>query len=215
MIRQGGKDQRGALADVERAIELQPEGGDGYMVRSLIHLDAGLRRHDRRRGPGDPARPEERRGVLDPGRSPRSEGEHDRAIADLTRAIELIPARERLKQVARPLRYVPLTKTGSGSFTEFLEFRLNPCEPYYQRAKAHLARHDLDRALADAEALVRFSAEEAWWPSFCYRFRGTIHNERGETKAALDDARMALELATNDEDRPGPPRRLWKNSGAK
>ncbi len=117
-------------------------------------------------------------------------GEYERAIATLTKAIELDP------QHAEAYMNRGIAHLESGQvekalqdFSESLRLESNPlC--YYNRAQAWLAKRALEQAVADLDEVVRLAPQDVE----AYNMRAIVLSEQGAYERALADIDRAIEM---------------------
>jgi tetratricopeptide (TPR) repeat protein len=116
-------------------------------------------------------------------------GEYEEAIERFTRVLERDPGNAQA-WFHRGIAYLESGRPEAAirDFTESLRRREEP-EAYYNRAMAWLDLRDLERALADLDAVLRLNPEdaEAW------NMRAIVEAERGNYARALRDIREAIE----------------------
>jgi tetratricopeptide (TPR) repeat protein len=120
-------------------------------------------------------------------------GQHNKAIADYTKAIELAPKNERIYQ-ARAYAYEGNKQYDKALVDWSKAVELAPVEyNYLNRARLYRDRGQYDKAMADYDSLIQLDPEKA--PG--YWFRSIAYYEIGAFKDSARDNRKLLEIYTN------------------
>lgn len=163
-----------ALEDCSKAIELDPKYADAYDSLGSVHLARGDK--------GDLAtavelfneaikkNPSYIVAYAHLGKAYFLNKENDRALAQLTDAIELF---ENLDQVT--------------------ERRNNYLEALYYRGRAHINKGDHERAIEDLSNVIGFNEKY----TEAYLYRGMEYKNRGDNDKAIADLNQVLKLSDN------------------
>ena len=182
------RDYKLLIADVTKAIEINPLSGFLYMMRASGYLRTGeldraiedftkLIEQDDHNGLGYGMR----------AAAYSRKGEHERAIADATRAIELSDA-----QAARAVKAFEARREVLGAPALPRPPPGNP-DDYTRRARIYLHAGNAAQALVDADRALELSQKV---PSSFYT-RAEILEALGRREEAISDYRNALRLAPN------------------
>lgn len=194
-LRESGEYDR-ALAEYDRAVELDPEQERAYFGRGFTHklrheFDAALADLDR----AHELDPDADRVLALRGETHRLRGDHEAAIADLDRAIAMDPA--------DPMPWADrgLVRNGLGQNDAALADldRAVELDPDYawalvQRAGVHSDREETERALADLDRALALAPQ---W-SYIVRVRGNALRAAGRWQEALAEYGRAVELLPDD-----------------
>jgi tetratricopeptide (TPR) repeat protein len=192
-----------ALADFDRAVEIDPGREDAWRSRGRAHLY----NHDYDRAIHDLDRalrlkPQEERSYYLRGDAWREKGDHDKAIADYDAALRLNP------QDAETLRYRGTQWTMKGDHDKAIAdydaaLRLNPqdAETLRCRGDAWRRKGDPVRALADFDRAVAATPEG---DSTSLSARGRLHLAAGRPAAAAADFAAAAAI------KPDPYTAIWR-----
>jgi tetratricopeptide (TPR) repeat protein len=186
-------DRFGALADLDRAIDLDPSMATGYFARG-----------DLKRVGGDPdgaiadltiaiqLNPNFPRAYVSRGNAHRNKGEANAAVADFNKAIRL-DAKSALAYIGRGMARLP-AGTAIRDFNRAI--RLDPKSPeaFFGRGWAHFSRGDAAGAISDLTRAIDLNPQH----SVAFMFRGEAYRDKGETDRAIADLTEAIRLGVPD-----------------
>ena len=186
-------DRSGALADLDRAIDLDPSMATGYFARG-----------DLKRVGGDPdgaiadltiaiqLNPNFPRAYVSRGNAHRNKGEANAAVADFNKAIRL-DAKSALAYIGRGMARLP-AGTAIRDFNRAI--RLDPKSPeaFFGRGWAHFSRGDAAGAISDLTRAIDLNPQH----SVAFMFRGEAYRDKGETDRAIADLTEAIRLGVPD-----------------
>lgn len=115
------------------------------------------------------------------------QGEFDKAIDCLEKAVEHAPDDNLFKD---KLRYARLVKSATVDYANFIEGRSEEVATLYSNGLNKLMQDSLDKAVADFDEIVQLEPNNpaAWG------IRGFIHNRLGNRSEAIADCKMSLDL---------------------
>jgi len=117
-------------------------------------------------------------------------GQHDKAIADYTKAIELGSPYERIYQ-ARAAAYESIKEYDKAVWDLDKAVALAPGEySYLNRARFYRNRGKYDEAIADCDSVIRLAPEKA----SAYLFRSGVYYEKGAFGDSVRDYRKLIDL---------------------
>jgi serine/threonine protein kinase/Tfp pilus assembly protein PilF len=185
-----------ALADFNRAIELEPEAARHYQGRASVHMDLGqpdLALADVAHA--TELNPEDSGTWADQGWAHLETGDVQRALADFDHALQLDPDNSHLIS-ARATAFLRLGDIGAAleNWDRAIEIEPTVASFWLERGWAHKLNGNLDAALADFERVIRLEPDNAGG----YRGRGTVIMDMGDPQRAVRDFSRAIELAPHD-----------------
>jgi tetratricopeptide (TPR) repeat protein len=193
-------DYEEALADFNRAIELDPYFAGAYDNRGITYYLMGendLSLADFNRAielNPDYSMTYGNRGEL----YYRRFHDNERALADFNQAIALDPENA-LAYNNRGNLYIDADyaqyEDAIQDYTRAIALQPDYYEAYANRATAYLRLGDLERGYADASQSIKLNPEFAR----AYALRGAVEMTRGNNAAALDDFREFIRFASEDE----------------
>jgi len=182
----------GAIADFDRAIELNPDDADAYNYRGGVKFIQG----DYHGAIADFDKaikldPDNTKAYTFRGGAKGDLGDHDGSIADFDRAIELTPD----DAEAYYNRGNAKSELGDhkGAITDFdraIELTPDYANAYYNRGNAKRDLVDLRGAIADYSRAIELNPEDAE----AYYYRGNAKSELGDHKGAIADYGWAIEF---------------------
>ncbi|MBI2669100.1 tetratricopeptide repeat protein [Candidatus Woesearchaeota archaeon] len=183
-----------AIADANKAIELDPKYAGGYYYRGYAKM-AGLEQFEAAIADFNEAIKLDPKCVAAYTDRSRAKGElrqFEATIADANKAIELDP------KYADAYGYRGCAKVRLGQFEAAIAdankaIELDPkCATAYGcRGEAKLELRQLDDAFADFTKAIKLHSKEDRF--YVYSCRGSIHEQRGETKKAKTDYHLVLQ----------------------
>jgi len=187
-----------AIDDINRAIRLDPNDADAYLLRGAMYYNKG----DNDRTIADCTEairldPNFARAYVSRGLTYARKGDYDRAIADYTQAIRIDPNNARSYR-NRGLAYDIKDDMDKAiaDYTQVIRLAPNFAGTYNRRGSAYANKQDYNRAIADYTEAIRLDPNNvgaynnrAW--TYAYDMK-TNYNQ------ALADINQALRLAPND-----------------
>jgi len=187
-----------AVADLDQAINLNPENATAYNNRGFTYNNMG--EYDRAIADLDQALgldPQHATAYNNRGLAYENKGDYDRAIADLSLALSLNP---RLV-VAYDNRGYAYQRKGVydralADYDEAIRLQSDDAELYNKRGNVYYSKGDYDLALVDYNRAVKLK------PDFALAFLngGNTRLVRGEYDRAIADYDKAISLNSNDAD---------------
>ena len=191
-------DLEGAIADFDRALELDPTGTNAYINRGT----AKHHKHDLNGAIADYNRaikldPKYALAYLNRGLAKTGKDDWDGAILDYNRAIELDPK----YALAYFNRGNAKSEKGDldGGITDLnraVELNPNDAHSYNNRGLAKLLKHDLDGAIADFNRTIELDQKDEQ----PYRNRGDARTAKGDIKGAIADYNRVIVINPKDAD---------------
>jgi tetratricopeptide (TPR) repeat protein len=180
------------MADLDKAIELDPKNADAYATRGSAYGDKG----DYDSEIGDETKaieldPENATAYYDRGSAYESKGDNDNAIADEDKAIE-IGAEETDPYVERGIAYDNKGDHDHAIADYSKAIELDPSDEiaYYDRAIADGGKDDYDAAIADYGKAIELKSDDGE----AYYGRGDAYAAKNDKDKALADLREAVRL---------------------
>ncbi|MFC2050703.1 tetratricopeptide repeat protein [Chloroflexota bacterium] len=124
-------------------------------------------------------------------------GEHDKAIACYTEAIELDPD-DALNYYSRGNSYNSKGEYDKAiaDYTKAIELEPEYAHIYYKaRAHTYESKGEYDKAIADYTKIIELKPENAW----AYYYRGDAYYSKGEYDKAASDYEKVIQIATDGE----------------
>jgi tetratricopeptide (TPR) repeat protein len=185
-------DLDGAIADYNRAIELNPKDEDAYNNRGNAKDDKGD--HDGAIVDFNRAielKPKDEDAYYNRGNAKKAKGDYDGAITDYDRAIELNPK----DPDAYNNRGVAKKAKGDleGAMADYdraIELDPKHEHAYVGRGNAKQAKGDYDGAMADFNRAIELDPKDA----IAYNNRGNAKDDKGDHDGAMADYNRAIEL---------------------
>ncbi|MBI4617699.1 MAG: tetratricopeptide repeat protein, partial [Planctomycetes bacterium] len=185
-LRHGKQDLPRALADLDRAIELEPGVGRAHLERARVRLAAGDRagaRADLDRATLLDAGLVE--AYLDRARLAVKDGRLDDALADCERALEIEPTHARVHEMRGEVRLARGDAQGAfNDHTRAIELDPRLADAYIQRGRIYRASGRIDEAILEFNQAIAISPGYA---SYGYLYRGLAWEAKGNRSAAILD----------------------------
>ena len=184
-------DYGGAIADYDKAIEIDPENADLYFSRALFKNaradeEGALADYDK----AIDLNPEHANAYNNRGDVKRALDEYQGALADYNKAIELNPEYALAYNNRGIIRRALGDRQGAlEDYDKALEIDPSNADAYSNRGNAKRARGD-DKGLADYDKALEIDPSNA----LMYSNRGTAKDTLGDHKGALADYDKALEI---------------------
>jgi tetratricopeptide (TPR) repeat protein len=188
-------DHSGALADLNRAIDLDPSTATAYFARgdlkrvggdpdgAIVDLTTAIRLN-----PSLPLAHVAR------GNAHRNKGEAHAAIADFNKAIRL-DAKSSLAYVGRGMARSQARKAGAISdFSMAIRLDSRSPEAFFGRGWARFSAGDADGAISDLTKAIALDPHH----SVAFMLRGEAHRDKGQTERAIEDLTKAIKLGVPD-----------------
>jgi len=182
-----------AIADYDRAIDLEPEYAEAYNNRGNAYLDLGdleraVEDYDRSLELGNP---EPHLVYNNRGNAYRQQSEYERAIGDYEQAIELQPDFAEGYH-NRGIAYADkgMIDQAIADYTRAIELKPGLVQAYFARGTAYVEQGGYDQAMADYNQAIALNATYAE----AYNGRGIVHHHQGHYDAAIQDYTTSLEL---------------------
>ncbi len=188
-------DRSGALADLTRAIQLNPSTAIPYFARG-----------DLKRTAGDPdgaisdlttaiqLNPNLLLAYVSRGNAYRNKGDVLAALADFNKAIRLDP-NTAPAYVGRGMARSQAGKQGAVSdFTTAIRLDEKSPEAFFGRGWARLSAQQPDAAISDLTKAIALNPRH----SVAFMLRGEAHRLKGQTDEAIDDLTRAINLGVQD-----------------
>jgi len=191
-----------AMADLDKAIEIDPEFANALRLRGAVHDK--MREHDRAVADFDRAIaiydkllklysvPLLRSDLLaERANAYNAKGERDRAVADYDQAIALVP--NRVSLIASRANVLNASNDRDRAIADLDRvIRLEPTNPkgFNDRGNIHNAKGDRDRAIADYDQAIRLDPNYA----IAYYNRAIVYNMKGDRDRATADCNEAIRL---------------------
>jgi len=186
-------DMNGAIADLGRALELDPKSATAYYER-------GVAKRDKRDLDGALAdfnkaieiRPTDHDFYNDRGIAKRAKQDYDGAIADYTKSIEIDPKNAEFAYFNRALSKSAKTdKDGAlADYTKAIELNPKNANTYNNRGNIKKDKGDLDGAIADFSKAIEINPKIA----LIYKNRAEAKRAKGDAAGADADLKSASEL---------------------
>ena len=179
-----------ALADLDRAIKLEPKNADHYRPRARLSRAARHRsRHPRfrsgRRAQSAPCRRDPA-----PGQAYRAAGNLERAIVDYDLLVRINPRTAGATIIAASPGASCRIRSRPRRFQPDDPDRWRQCLGHYNRGLVLYDMRQYDRAIRDLDRAINVSPDHA--PSF--NLRGLAYAAIGETRRAIQDFDQAVQL---------------------
>ena len=180
-VRQG--DHKGALADYDKAIEIDPENADLYFNRgnakhALGDDEGALADYDK----ALELNPEHSNAYINRGATKDALGDYEGALADYDKALEINPSSALMYSNRGNAKHALGDDEGAlADYDKAIEINPMDALAYFNRGAAKGALGDDKGALADYDKALEIDPSNA-----------LIYNNRGNTKGALDDYEGAL-----------------------
>jgi tetratricopeptide (TPR) repeat protein len=189
LARQAKGDLDGAIADYNRAIELDPKVPYVYDYRGFARRDKGdLDGAIADYNTAIELDPHDANGYHNRALSKQTKGDWDGALADFDRAIELVPSEP------HACNNRGLVKQAKGDwdgalldFNRAVELEPKDAHAYYNRAFIKRTKGNLDGALADYDKAIEFNPQD----TNVYYDRGVACYDKRDWSEALSDFRKA------------------------
>jgi tetratricopeptide (TPR) repeat protein/S1-C subfamily serine protease len=190
-----GGDYKGAIADFDRAIKINPNLSNAYNGRGAVKLALG----DNKGAISDFDRvikinPNHAETYVSRGTAKLNQGEKKEALADFNRAIKINP------NYAEAYIYRGTAKSDLGDkqeanadFDRAIKINPNYDTAYFFRGAAKLNQGEKKEALADFDRAIKINPNYAE----VYIFRGTVKSDLGEKKGAIADFDRAIQINPN------------------
>jgi tetratricopeptide (TPR) repeat protein len=195
-----------AMADLEKAVEIDPEFANALWLRGAVHDK--MRQHDRAVADFDRAIaiydkllklysvPLLRADMLaERANAYNAKGERNRAVADYDQAIALVP--NRVSLIASRANVLNASNDRDRAIADLDRvIRLEPTNPrgFNDRGNIHSAKGDQDRAIADYDQAIRLNPKYA----LAFRNRGLVYSAKGDNDRAIADYDEAIRLDPRD-----------------
>ena len=184
-----------AIAEFDKAIQLEPDFADAYFMRGIAYLDKD--NHDRAIVEFDKAI----QLGLDYGEAYFVRGiayfardDYDRAIAEFDKAIQLEPDYGEV-YLSRGIAYVEKDEydLGIAEFDKAVELMPDYAKAYGDRGIAYMEKGEYDLAIADYDKAIQLEPDFA----DAYFMRGIANKLKGEKEKAIADFKKVLELSND------------------
>lgn len=184
-----------AIADFNKAVELNPQAAAAYFSRGTSHL---------RKGQYDLAIadfnkvveiiPEAAMAYYNRGLASSKKGHYDHAIADYSKTIELAP-NFALAYNNRGEAYVEKKQYDHAiaDLDKAIKLKRDSAEAYTNRGNAYAGKGELDRAIVDYDEAIRLNPNSA----APYNNRGYTYFEKGDFDRAIADLDKAVGLKSD------------------
>jgi type IV pilus biogenesis/stability protein PilW len=190
LYQKGRLDQ--AIAEFNKAIELNPRDAEAYNYRGSAYLQKG--QVDLAISDYDQVlrlKPRDAEVYTDRGVAYGAKGQFDRAIADFNRAIELKPSYA-LAWSCRGGMYLHKGQLDRAiaDFSKAVEVDPGYAMGYNNRGTAYMQQKRYDQAIFDFDKALRLDPRQA----SAYANRGIVYFEKGQIDRAITDLTKALEI---------------------
>ncbi|WP_310411869.1 tetratricopeptide repeat protein [Chamaesiphon sp. OTE_8_metabat_110] len=190
-----GKDYQGAIADLDRAIKINPNLSNAYNGRGSAKLAVG----DNQGAIADFDRvikinPNYAETYVSRGTAKLNQGEKKEAIADLDRAIQINPnSADAYMHRGTAKSDLGDNKGANADYDRAVKINPNYDAAYFFRGTAKLNQGEKKGAIADFDRAITINPNYAE----VYIFRGTVKSDLGDKKGAIADFDRAIQINPN------------------
>ena len=118
-------------------------------------------------------------------------GEHNGAISDCTKAIELNPNNDSAYLLRGSVKvYLKDTNGAISDYTKVIELRPDGIQAYYQRGQIKFNKKDNYDAISDFTKVIELEIDDPM-RGMAFFFRGALKNRLGDIKGACEDFRKS------------------------
>jgi tetratricopeptide (TPR) repeat protein len=195
-VKKAAGDLNGAIADYNRAIQLDPKDAAIYNNRGLAKqekgdLDAAIVDFNR----AIQLNPKDAVACSNRGNAKRDKGDMDGAIADYNRAIRLDPKYAYAYYNRGLAKKQKSDLDGAiADYNRVIELDPKFAKAYCDRGVAKRSKGDLDEAISDYDRTVELDPKYA----IAYYNRGNAKDEKGDLEGAIADYNRGIELKPKD-----------------
>lgn len=194
-----GDEIEGAIINLSKAIELNPNYVDAYYQRGLAYTY----KDDYDKAIADFTKaielnPEYMDAYFERGYAYDLKGEYDTAIANYDKAIELDPEHADAYFERGFSYYIREDEDAAiADFDKAIELDPKHADAYYLRGEAHYFNYDDDRALSDFTEAIELNS---YYMVEAYYYRGELYYFKDDYNKAMADFTIVLELDPDDVD---------------
>ena len=189
-------DNEGAIADLSKAIELDPKLAPAYAVRAYAKCE----KEDLAGALSDATTalkfdPENFIAYATRGRTKGKKEDYDGAIPDLSKAIDLDPTDfSAYKNRGRCLREKGNHDGAIADYSKAIELNPKSAEAYFSRGSSKSAKQDYDGAITDYSKVIELNPKAG----DAYLSRGICRKKKGDIDGTLSDFTTAIELGPKE-----------------
>ena len=181
----------GAIADYDRALELEPKNSYVYWSRGIAKHDKGdlegsIADYDR----AIEIYPKEGDFYFSRGIAKEDKGDSEGAMSDYDRAIEIQPKHGELYNRRGNLKWKKDLEGAMSDYDRAIELNPTGAAAYCNRGSIKELKKDLEGAMSDYDRAIELNPKLA----SAYEHRGNVKRDKGDLEGAIADYDHAIEL---------------------